>query len=258
MWIGASLVRTEEGFKKTYRSWFWMLWFWSWFFGSECSSLCRWSHCWDASGGRGIQQNPGSTGPGRNRTDQSISTGCPITRLRFSSSCLIISVTNNRQFSQSFSCLWSQIRLIGCFNWWHHQNPEWGTESNDCKQSFVMSSMVSVSRCSWTWWRTTQPVCGSWSWQRMTSVQSYSSRSVTCCLKERMMKTERLCPSSQAPPPVTSCCLSETSIIQSETSTSPPPGSPTVVRAEYPPPLLHLSHQLVPSVLWLPKTRPQH
>lgn len=129
-------------------------------------------------------------------------------------------------------------------------------DSNDCKQSLVMSSMVSVSRCSWTWWRTTQPVCGSWSWQRMTSVRSCSSRSVTCCLKERMMKTERLCPSSQALPPVTSCCLLETSIIQSETSTSPPPGSPTVVRAEHPPPLPHLSGQLVSSTLWLPK--PDH
>lgn len=75
----------------------------------------------------------------------------------------------------------------------------------------------------------------------MTSVQSYSSRSVTCCLRERMMKTESLCPFSQAPPPVTSCCLSETSIIQSETSTSPPPGSPTAVRAEHPHPSSPLS-----------------
>ncbi len=88
---------------------------------------------------------------------------------------------------------------------------------------------VCLSRCSWTWWRTTRPVCGFWSWQRMTSVRSCSSRSVTCCPKGRTMTTEMPRPSIQDPPPAVPCC-------QSETSTSPPPGSPTAVRAEHTPP----------------------
>lgn len=112
--------------------------------------------------------------------------------------------------------------------------------------------VVSVSRCSWTWWRTTRPVCGFWSWRRTTSVRSYSSRSVTYCLKERTTMTERPRPSSQAPPPAAPYCQSETSTSQSETSTSPPPGSPTAVRAEL---SLLSSPQTVPLYppYWSPK-----
>ncbi len=107
-------------------------------------------------------------------------------------------------------------------------------------------------RCSWTWWRTTQPVCGFWSWRRTTSVRSYSNRSVTCCLKERTTTTERPRPSSQAPPPAAPCCQSETSTSQSETSTSPRPGSPTAVRAEhFPCPHPHTAPLYPP--YWSPK-----
>lgn len=102
------------------------------------------------------------------------------------------------------------------------------------------------SRCSWTWWRTTRPVCGFWFWRRTTSVRSCSSRSVTCCLKGRRTTTARPRPYSPATPPAVPCCQSETSTSQSETSTSPPPGSPTAVRAEPSPSPHPLSPQTIP------------
>lgn len=102
------------------------------------------------------------------------------------------------------------------------------------------------SRCSWTWWRTTRPVCGFWFWRRTTSVRSCSSRSVTCCPKGRRTTTARPRPYSPATPPAAPCCQSETSTSQSETSTSPPPGSPTAVRAEPSPSPHPLSPQTIP------------
>lgn len=120
-----------------------------------------------------------------------------------------------------------------------------------------------MCRSSWTWWRTTRPVCGSWFWRRTTSVQSCSSRSVTCCLKERRTRTERLRPTSQAPPPAGPCCQSETSTShsetstnQSETSTSPLPGSHTAVRADPPHRLFPLPVPVYPVYppYWSPKT----
>lgn len=50
--------------------------------GCQCSGFVpRWSDRRDAGGCRGVQPNLGGAGPGRNRTDQPISTGQPITLL---------------------------------------------------------------------------------------------------------------------------------------------------------------------------------
>lgn len=178
------------------------------FSGSKCScSLCRWPDRRDAGSGCGIEQNTGGSGSGRNWSDQSICTGGPAITL----------------FVQQGEPV--ALRLI--------------LDQFICCCCGIISTGWQMFRCflcrfSWTWSRTTRPVCAFWFWPRTPSAQSCSSRSVTCCLKARRT-TEMPRPWGLTPLSTGHCCQSGLNTSQSEECSRRQPGSsPTAVRVNSP------------------------